>query len=315
MRVVVIGGSGFVGSALIPELRSRGCEVVLINRGSRAVPHVENLVADRDDPDSLAKAVRRIEAADAVIDTCAYTGEQVERAWALLASRVRRWVHLGSAAVYVDAAERPAHERDAIGGADVWARYGRNKSAADAFLLAQRAPGVCILRPPYLYGPGNDNDRETFVWSRLLRGRPVVLPAHGATPLQFLHVADLARALTRAALTGFPEQVYNVAGGPSTTAEGWVRLLARLIGVPEDRAFVYAGSAAGSLQPRQYFPFRDVPCWVSCERIEATGWTPSFDLESGLRQTLASLDAGELSRRPIDTEWEDVVLAALDARR
>jgi len=313
MRVVVIGGSAFVGSALVPELLSHGCEVVLLNRGSRRVDHVENVVADRNDATVLAEAVRRIDGADVVIDTCAYTAEQVRIAWELLAGRVRRWVHLGSAAVYVDAARRPAREGDAIGGADAWGQYGRDKSAADAFLLERDVWGLCILRPPYLYGPHNDNDRETFVWSRLLRGRRVVLPSDGSTPLQFLHVADLARALSRAALTGFPETVYNIAGGPSTTAEAWVRLLARLIGVPEERAFVHAGRAAGQLQARQYFAFRDYPCWVDDARVRATGWAPSFTLESGFRQTLECLDLRELARSAIDTTWEDVVLERLRA--
>ena len=300
-----------MGSALVPELLSHGCEVVLINRGSCPVDRVENLVADRNDPKGLAEAARRIERADAVIDTSAYTGRQVELAWSLLAGRVRRWVHLGSASVYVDTSRRPPGERDAIGGAEVWGQYGRGKSDADAFLLAQDAQGLCILRPPYLYGPGNDSDRETFVWSRLLRGRRVVLPSNGATPLQFLHVTDLARALSWAALEGFPEKVYNIAGGPSVTAEEWVRHLARSIGAPEERAFVHAGCAAGDLQPRQYFAFRDYPCWVDDERIRSTGWAPSFDLESGFRQTLRSLDPRDLSLRAIDTQWEDVVLERL----
>ena len=311
MRVIVIGGSGFVGGALVPELLARGCEVAVINRGSRHVEHVENLVADRNDAAAMAGIARRIDAADAVIDTSCYTGGQAEIAWALLGRRVRRWVHLGSAAVYADTTQRPPREADPIGGADVWGQYGRDKSEADAFLLAQDAPGLCILRPPYLYGPGNDNDRETFVWSRLLRGRPVVLPSNGTTPLQFLHVADLGRALTRAALEGFPDRVYNIAGGPSVTAEEWVRLLARLVEVPEERAFVHAGSAAGTLQPRQYFPFRDYPCQVDDERIRAAGWSPSFDLESGFRQTLASIEVRELAQRAIETSCEDSILERL----
>jgi len=311
MRVIVIGGSGFVGSALVPELLAHGCEVIVVNRGSRLVDHVENVVADRDDPAAMAEAARRLDAADAVIDTCGYTAAQVKIAWELLAGRVRRWVHLGSAAVYADAARRPAREDDAIGGAEAWAQYGRDKSAADAFLLARNAPGLCILRPPYLYGPCNDNDRETFVWKRLMRGRPVVLPSDGSTPLQFLHVADLARALYMAALTGFPQTVYNIAGGPSTTAEEWVRLLARLIGIPEERSFVRAGRAAGELRARQYFAFRDHPCWVDDTRLRATGWAPSFTEEAGFRQTLGSLDPRELAEGAIDTHWEDVLLERL----
>lgn len=178
--------------------------MVLINRGTRRVDRVENRIADRNDPASLAPAVRRSDGADAVIDTSTYTGRQVEIAREFLSRRVHRWVHPGSAAVYADALGSPPREEEPIGGAAVWGQDGRDRSDADALLLAQDASGLCILRPPYLYGPGYDNDRETCVWSRPLRGRPVVLPSGGTTPLQFLHVADLARALARAAITGFP---------------------------------------------------------------------------------------------------------------
>lgn len=96
------------------------------------------------------------------------------------------------------------------------------------------------------------------------------------------------------------------------TAEQRVRLLARLAGVPEERAFVHAGSAAGTLQPRQYFPFRDHPCWVNDEKLRTTGWAPTFDLEEGFRQTLASHDVGDLARRAIE-RCKDIVLDRLGA--
>ncbi|OWK21278.1 hypothetical protein AJ88_19460 [Mesorhizobium amorphae CCBAU 01583] len=91
------------------------------------------------------------------------------------------------------------------------ADYGVEKAAADAFLIekAEQLP-VTIFRPPYLYGPGNDNDRESFIWARCLQRRPVVLPGNGETLIQFLHAGDLADIMVHAAASeAIGAQVFN----------------------------------------------------------------------------------------------------------
>ncbi len=174
---------------------------------------------------------------------------------------------------------------------------------------------VTILRPPYLYGPGNDNDRETFVWSRALQGRSIVVPSNGQTPIQFLHVEDLAGAI-KSVLTHIPEKsaVYNVASADTVTLQDWVSILSEIAGA-KDRG-VLAQSFSGSLKPRQYFPFRDYPCCVEVQSIsDALGWKARYDTEKGFLQTFSAHDIEDLRNRDLDTKNEDWILGNIAQKK
>lgn len=315
-NVLIIGGSGFVGSTLVRSLKDDDWNVTLLNRGNRPMVGTTQLIADRNEALAVQKAAEGTERFDAVIDTSAYNQNHAKIAWDAFSQKTDHWIHLGSASVYKETPGRHPSETDEIGGAAVWAEYGVEKSEADIFLLnnAGQTP-VTILRPPYLYGPGNDNDRETFVWSRALQGKSIVVPGNGQTPIQFLHVEDLAGAI-KSALTHIPKKsaVYNVASADTITLQEWVATLSEIAG-SDDRG-VLAQSSSGSLKPRQYFPFRDYPCCVEVQKItQDLGWKAQYDVKEGFRQTFSTHNIDDLANRDLDTKNEDWILGNITQKK
>jgi nucleoside-diphosphate-sugar epimerase len=311
--ILILGGSGFVGATLVRELLGRGHQVTLLNRGRAPIEGTHQLIADRTNLDELQAAARTVGKIDTVIDTSSYSGAHSASAWEVFAPLTRNWVHLSSAAVYVEKATGYPNETDQIGGSAVWGQYGVEKSEADQFLsdVAGEVP-VTIFRPPYLYGPGNTVDRETFIWARTLRNRPVIVPGNGQTPIQFLHIEDLAHAMILA-LQAPPERlaIYNIADGETPTLLEWVRTTARAAGF-EDPS-ILAGAAGSAYPARQYFPFRDSPLCLDIEAIKTRlDFRPRYSLAAGLRQTYATLDVESLKRKALATEVEDLILAKGD---
>ena len=100
-RALVIGGTGFVGSALIPELHREGFALTLLNRGTRVVEETAQLTADRNDEEQMRRAAGMVDCSfDVIIDTSAYTPLHTKLAWELLSHTTSHWIHLSSAAVY-----------------------------------------------------------------------------------------------------------------------------------------------------------------------------------------------------------------------
>jgi len=313
-NVLLIGGSVFVGKAIATHLVQNGCSVTLLNRGNTLIQNTRQLIADRNNIEKMRSAA--LEGAnhyDAVIDTSAFTGEQTRIAWSVFHEKTERWIHLGSASVYKNGDGRPPKEGEEIGGAGVWGDYGRDKSASDTFLLDQRGgPSITIFRPPYIYGPGNNHDRETFIWSRVLRGRPVLIPSDGQTRIQFVHTLDLAEAIAcvlRQAPASEPH-IYNIGEEERPTLQEYVSKLAAVAQSKDTGLCI--GKEDIDFSPRQYFPYRDYPCVVEAEKIKSElGWKPQFNFLTGFLQTFESYETDYLKNRPIETEVEDKILAKM----
>src|SRR6266568_1611954 len=173
MKVLVIGGTLFIGKMLVEELLKEGHEVAVLHRkpkhdfGRRA----ENIMADRNDPAAMQEALRG-RRFDVVYDNVydwerGTTAAQVE-ATARCFNRLHRYVFMSSVAAYGDGLNH--HEGDALAPDDHPEAYVRNKAMSERalFRLHQRIgfPAV-TLRPPFIYGPGNPFYREAFFWDRL----------------------------------------------------------------------------------------------------------------------------------------------------
>lgn len=312
-HVLVSGGSGFIGRAIVRTLLARGHQVTLLNRGSRPVAGADQLVADRNDAEAVEAALLG-RAFDVLIDVNCYTGEQAGILIAATEGKVRRAVVLSSAAVYGNDAKLPPGEDEPIGGATVWSPYGQNKTKVeDAYRAAKQFGSCIVIRPPYVFGPGNDMERESWVWARQLNGAPVLIPGDGRSRIQFVHEDDLADAIEMLGCgvrMGF--EVFNVADRQIVTLSGLVSMLAWIAGC-EDKQFAVGDKADGAAA-RSWFPFRDSPVLTDPARLlEETGWSPALNLAERFEETFAALDPEELKVRMKPNEIELAITERLGA--
>lgn len=305
-NVLVLGGSGFVGSALVPALLQLGCTVTLLNRGFRHVAGVHQITMDRFDATAVKSVGARF---DVVIDTSSYNAEATRIAYGALGGASTLWLHLSSAAVYRAIGKSGALESDELGGADVWGEYGREKHAAETALMEAANGPFVIVRPPYLYGPKNNNDRETFIWARVLSGRPVIVPGTGDAQIQFLHVEDLASLFVHFVKTP-PDgpRLYNVAAPEIVTSCEWAKRLAAIASC--DIKVFWGRDVAPGTSPRDYFPFRDADCAVNANQLFATtSWRPQFDFQTGFAATFGSYSVSDLIQASPSTIAEKAILS------
>lgn len=226
MRVLVIGGTLFIGRPLVAGLLEAGHEVWVLHRKPQhdLGPDVGNLQADRNDPESLKSALTG-RSFDTVFDNVydwehGTTGAQVEATAQLVGDHLQRYVFMSSVAAYGDGLNHV--EADALAPEDHADAYVRNKASSERALFRMYKldgfPAV-TLRPAFIYGPGNPYYREAFFWDRLRDNRPVILPEDGARLMQFIHVQDLVNACLNALTT--PDavgQAFNI-GNPRPVSQ------------------------------------------------------------------------------------------------
>lgn len=245
MKILVTGGTVFVSRAAAAYFAAQGHDVSVLNRGNRSqLPGVHHLCHDRHEPGLDLRGERF----DAVLDVTAYTARDVD---ALLdaVGDVPHYILISSSAVYPETLPQPFREDVPVGPNIHWGAYGTDKIAAEKRLLA-RLPHAYILRPPYLYGPGNELHREAFAFDCAEADRPFFLPGDGAMPLQFFHVRDLCRLMERILEKAPTQHVFNCGDPETVTIREWVGMCYAAAG--KTPRFV---SVDGSVPQRSYFPF------------------------------------------------------------
>lgn len=245
MKILVTGGTVFVSRFTAEYFLRTGHEVCVLNRGSREQSAgVRHLCHDRHAPGLDLRA----EAFDAVIDVTAYNAGDVD---ALLdaVGDVPHYVLISSSAVYPETLPQPFLEDMPVGPNIHWGAYGTDKIAAEQRLLA-RCPQACIIRPPYLYGPGNEVYREAFVFECAEAERPFYLPGEGEMPLQFLHVRDLCRLMECILAREPGRRILNCGEPEPVSIRKWVEMCYAAVG--RSANFI---SVDAEVPQRSYFPF------------------------------------------------------------
>ena len=321
-RVLVIGGTLFIGRALVDQLLERGDEVVIMHRGN-GTPfggRVGEIRCDRTDIPAVRAALAGRHF-DVVYDNVydwqrGTTAEQVRAAAESAADGLRRYVFTSSIAVYPPG--REYGEGAALVAADHPNVYGAQKAESERALFElHRRNGIPVatLRPAFIYGPHNPFDREAFFWDRLVAGRPVVVPDDGLRTMQWVHVGDVARAAILAASNDVASgRAYNLASYPPITQIDFVRLLAKIADTPANVVPVprqHIERLGGQLfAPPYYFgAYLDIPpISVRADRVRSDLGLSLTPLEDGLRETYGWY---RQQRRPRpDFSWEDRLLAS-----
>ncbi|WP_139652389.1 NAD-dependent epimerase/dehydratase family protein [Raoultibacter phocaeensis] len=289
MNVLVLGGTQFVSRALAIRLIACEHEVTILTRGIAPVDYegaIRHVRADRTDAASLRQM--RGMRFDAVFDVSGYSVRDIAPVLESLALDERtKYVFLSSGAVY-RTSDEPMAEDAPKGENEIWGAYGSGKLAAEELLCAQqsrRGFPLAIIRPAYIYGPGNNLYREAYLFDRLERGAAIPIPK-GAARTQFVHIDDLVRMLE-----GLPRLDWRGAEALNYTHPvtiGWEHLVASAaaaVGVePRSAAVDYRGK----LDAREFFPFRDCTYLLDTAKAERFGLAlPEVGLAKGLEEAYA----------------------------
>jgi len=328
-RVLVIGGTLFIGRLLVEKLLAAGHEVYILHRKHRHPfsKRVHSLVADRNDPASLRKAVGSIRF-DLVYDF-AYdwergtTGAQVEATAHIFDGKVARYVFMSSVAAYGDGLNH--HEGDALAPDDHPNLYCRNKAMSERalFRLHQRTGfPIVTLRPPFVYGPRSPYYREAFFWDRFRAGRPVILPSEGHRLMQFIYVDDLVDlAIKVGDSRNTIGHAFNTSNARAVTQHELLVELARVAGVrepelvPIPRELIYRAGGKIFGGERLYFgDYYDVPAitQIITKAQRMLAFKPA-DFEAGLSVTYRAYLQRRRFPKP-DFAFEDELLARYAAQ-
>lgn len=245
MQVLVMGGTRFNGLALVNELVQHGHEVTIFNRGvsEAAIPHgVRRILGDRTDREALYETMRQQDF-DVVQDISGYTLDDVKPMFEAFKGRIGHYIFAGSTVIYGDTDVLPIRETHPVDEGPKQGDYGKNKIAVERWLFSQhREIGfpATVTSFSMVFGPNNIiAEREQRMYSRLLRGRPVLIPGDGTVVGQIGHVEDEAKALRMVMMNPrtFGKR-YNVTGKDYFTDEGYVDVFTDIVGVEVQKVLI-----------------------------------------------------------------------------
>jgi 2'-hydroxyisoflavone reductase len=220
MKLLVLGGTQFVGRHLIEAGLAAGHEVTLVHRGKTnptLFPGAKHIITDR------RESLRKLEFNewDVCVDANAYIPREVEMACDLLASRVERYVFISTVSVYDAAAGQditetssllpPITDTEEVNAAT----YGGLKVACESVVQDTFGDRARIIRPGYIVGPYDPTYRFPYWLERFQSGEAVLIPAEQDVPLQIVDARDLARLMLQV-VSGSSPSILNAVGAPLT---------------------------------------------------------------------------------------------------
>ena len=275
MKILILGGTRFLGRHLVTSALERNHEVTLFNRGTYPPPAgVESIVGDRkNDPTKLAGRHW-----DAVIDTCGYLPRAVKAAAEVLRDSVNTYVFISSQSAYADVSSPGVSEDSQLktltsdqlnladeidssaqtSAANFGSLYGGLKALCEQAVEEAMPNRVLIIRPGLIVGPDDYTDRFTYWVVRIAQGGEVLAPGRADLFIQFIDVRDLSDwivGMTAVGRTG----IYNATGPPSTLTMGTFLNECKNV-TDSDASFVWADEEF--LLKEQVAAWSEMPLWL-----------------------------------------------------
>jgi len=306
MRILVLGGTSFVGRAIVADALRTGAEVTLFSRGQTGTnlfPGVPRLTGDRDTGDYTAL---RDGEWDAVADVSGYVPRHTRQAMDALDDRVGRYLFISSHAVYVQQGVPPGSDEDTPRRPPVRdteeltdATYGPCKVACEDDVMARYGTRATIVRAGKVAGPYDSQDGLTYWTRRASRGGRVALPGWPEQPVQVIDSRDLARLVVRLLADGRPGAFHAVGPAEPITMAGLITTCAQAAGTDVEVVPVPMDTA-----PR-FFPLvRPQAQWAGQQRSRARAEAAGLPA-TPLAVTAADVLAWDRERGepPLDRGW------------
>lgn len=332
LRILILGGTRFLGVAQVQYALARGHTVTLFNRGrtnTHLFPEVEKLRGDRNDDLTALQGLEW----DVVIDNSASVPRWVEQSAGLLRNSARRYIYVSSLSVIADNSIIGSDETTAVKQLDdptveqvTGGRYGGMKALCEQ--RAQEAFGdrAMVVRPGLIVGPMDNTDRFTYWPIRIDRGGEVMAPGNPTHHVQIIDVRDLASWMVRMGEDN-TSGVYN-ATGPASPMSMAEMLYGIRAATSANVSFTWVN--ADFLEQHEVRPWSHMPTWippregmqgfsrVNCSKAIAAGLTfrPLAETASDTITWFKTLPAERQSEMGagLSAEREAEVLAAWQAR-
>lgn len=288
MKLLILGGTQFVGRHLAEAALAKGHEVTLFNRGNNAdiFPNVEQLKGDRNS-DFSALVGRRW---DAVIDTCGYFPRQLRSSTETLQAHVGHYTFISSISVYTDqtkAFQDEEAELAALKDENVeeitGETYGGLKVLCERVVTSAFPTSSLMIRPGLIVGPYDPTDRFTYWPERVAAGGDVLAPGDPKDPVQLIDVQDLA-AWTLDLIEAGQAGTFNAVSTPEQYTFGDLLETCKKISGSDAR---FCWLSDEFLLKHEVGPWMELPLWV-----------PGEDANFLLMSNRKALDAG-LTIRPL----------------
>ncbi len=301
MRILILGGTEFLGRHLVDAALGSGHEVTLMNRGQTnpdLYPNVEKLRGDRDGHLHALRGRKW----DAVMDTSGYVPRVVRQSVELLRDAVPYYAFVSSISVYADFSQAGMDENAPVGtledetNENVPEHYGALKALCEGEVRAGFGEGALIVRPGLIVGPHDPTDRFTYWVRRFSQGGQVLVPGRSDYPVQFIDVRDLAGWMMKMVES-------KVSGVMNATGPEKALTMEEFIGGLED-VIPSSGNAQwvseAFLQSQEVKEWTELPLWIS----DATGWQ-GFTTINVSRAVAQGLTCRPLPETILDTlKWD-----------
>ena len=330
MKVLFIGGTGTISSAITRRLSETDCELYLLNRGTRndGIPAgVHVLTADINDEDKVAKLIEDLEF-DVVADFIAFEPAQLERDYRLFNGKTKQFMFISSASAY----QAPLADYKVTEGtplANPYWEYSRNKIACEDYLMKQyREKGfpVTIIRPSHTYDERSiplgvhGSNGSWQVAKRMLENKPVIIHGDGTSLWTMTHNSDFAKGFI-----GLMGNIHAIGESVHITSDETVtwnqiyEIIADALGVKLNAVHVSSEFlAACSKDDLGSGLLGDKAQSVVFDNSKLKRLVPEFvattRLDQGIKQTIKHiLDHPELQKEDDEFDvWCDKVIEALD---
>ena len=310
MKILIIGGTRFLGRHLVESALARGHEVTLFNRGKsnpELFKQVQTIRGDREkDLDQIAGVY------DAVIDTCGYFPRIVRMSAEALKGKARSYVFISSISVYAGFSKIGINESDPVGKIEdetieeiTGESYGPLKALCENAVQDVFGEQALIVRPGLIVGPHDPTDRFTYWPVRVARGGDVLTPEKPDVPIQIIDVRDLSDFVIEL-LQQNEFGVFNATGPEHELTLGEMLDASKQVG-GSDANFKWA--SVEFLNQNQVAPWSDMPAWVP-DTPEDAGLS-RVDISKAIRAGLKFMPLEKTIRdtleweksRPSDHEW------------
>jgi 2'-hydroxyisoflavone reductase len=310
MKVLILGGTRFLGKALVEEGLKRGHEMTLFNRGNHnfELPEVEQLVGDRDGDVSQLENKKF----DLVMDTCGFTPHHIRKIAAVLGDNIEHYTYISSISVYADwiplyitedyhLQSMPVEQLKDVeeGRVSPYEHYGALKVLCEAEAEKHWPGRVLQVRAGQLVGPFDYTDRLPYWVQRVTEGGDILVPGRPERPVQMIDVKDIASWV-------FTMAENKNAGAFNVTGPEYELTMQELLNTCKavtnsEAKFVWANEQF--VLNQQIQPWTDMPLWIP-EDFPLPGENQPWKGTHSISIKKA-LDAG-LSFRPLAETIHDI---------